>query len=332
MRKRKFFSGVFRSAFLFFALLAFLPCKGEEKHVFEKDFSEQLPGVIPPFRKAGIRRTSDGAKVLYQAPSGVMFQVQCGNASMKILSDDPSSGENPKIMEKLFAQFRDTLKKNSAGTAGKNARAETVFSRPLSLPALAMKNVRGVWRKFRVLSDKGKDVLHADCFIAFYRGNFFRIEFLSPPGRSGSAGDLPEKLFRRITSSVCALLYSGEKIRVAEHLKTLVLRDFEKLMKDPLHAVEEARALTSFVDRSPLVFVRVDDGDFVWHQSLAKGTPKEQTYAFLLLSSFMAGNAVSQIRTGICSDRREDGLLAMKKVYALLKKEDKLLSIPELEK
>lgn len=327
MRKRKVFSGVFRNVILL-ALLVFFPCKGEEKYVFEKGLAEQLPDVVPPFRKAGIRKTPDGAKVLYQAPSGVMFQVLCGNASMKILSDDPSSGENPTIMEKLFARFPDTLIKNPAG---KNVKAETVFSRPLSLPALAMKNVRGVWRRYRILS-KGKEVFHADCFLAFYKGNFLRIEFLTPPGRAGGKEDISEKLFRRIISSVCALLYSGEKIRVPEHLKTLVLRDFEKLMKDPLHAVEEARALTSFVDRSPLVFVRVDDGDFVWHKSLAKGTPREQTCAFLLLSSFMAGNAVSQIREGICSDRREEGLLAMKKVYALLKKADNSLSIPELEK
>ena len=319
------FSGkrIFSVSFFSFLFFCFVPCPAGEKFHTEKEIMEALPPLIAPFRKGRNRDVPGGKLVSYKIPpSGAEFLVFCGKGEEKILSDDPYTKENRKTGEKLFADFAVQLKKDHKGTV------TLLFEKELTFPALAGKEVRGRWRQYQ--TGVKKPFSYACRYIAFYRGNIVRIDFL--PQHIPMPANIRQQLFSRFVSSLVSSFYEGERVVVPEGLRKILLASYGKLLSSPANAMEEAHALTSFVNESSLVFVKIADEDLVWYRSLVKGSPKEQKYAGLLFSAYMAGNAIAQIKEGICLDRRTEGISAMKKVYAVLKEKDPAFSIPELEK
>ena len=310
--------------FCFSSLLScVVPCPAGEKFHTEKEIMEALPPVVVPFRKGTVRNVPGGKTVSYKvSPAGAEFQVFCGKMEQKILSDDPHTKENRKIKEKLFADFAARLKKDHGGNF------KLLFERDFAVSALAGKVVRGRWQLYQ--TGEKKTFFPACRFIAFYRGNIVRIDFL--PQRIPMPVKVLPQFFNRFVSSLVSSFYEGEKVIVPEELRKILLASYGKLLSSPPDAMEEAQALSSFVNESSLVIVKMVDEDLVWYRSLVKGTAAEKKYACLLFSAYMAGNAIAQIKDGICLDRRMEGINAMKKVYGKLKEKDPAFSIPELEK
>lgn len=289
----------------------------------EKSFLHTLPEVIMLFQKGQIKKLPEGECVSYffQGERGRGFQVFSQRGDGKNFSEDPDIAENRKTMRKLALSCLEDIKKE---TGTKPAKVKELFSRPFSIPALAGKVVKGRWLQYEM----GKILVNI--FVVFYRGNAVRIShFLAA---SALPQHLTTSLFQKAVTALCSTFYAGEKTQIPAHFKKLLLQSFDKLLSTPLEAMEEAYALLSFVNESPWVFVKVSDQDLVWHKSLAKGSLKEQKYAFLLFSAFLAGNAVAQVKEGICAARHSSGVAAMKKVYLSIKKKDPSFSIPELEK
>ena len=315
--------GIFSAVLFSFLLFCFFPCPAGKKIHTEKEILETLPQVIAPFRKGTVRNVPGGSTVSYKVPpAGAEFLVFCGKMEQKILSGDPDTKANRKIMAKLFADFAAQLKKDHGGTIA------LLFEKELAFPALAGKEVRGRWQQYRI--GEKKPFLHACRFLAFYRGNMVKIDLL--PQNMPVPANIQQQLFSRFVSSLVSSFYEGEKVSVPARLRNILFASFGKLLSSPLDAMEDAHALSSFVNESSLVYVKIADEDLVWYRSLAKGSQKEQKYACLLFSAYMAGNAIAQVKDGICLDRRPEGIRAMKKVYAALKEKDPSFSIPELEK
>ena len=314
---------IFPAVFFSFLLFSLFPCPAGEKFYTEKEIIESFPPVIAPFRKGTVRNVPGGKTVSYKVPpDGAEFLIFCGKMEQKILSGDPDTKENRKIQKKLFADFAAQLKKDHGGTI------MPVFEKTLAFRALAGKEVRGSWQQYRV--GEKKPFSHACRFVAFYRGNIVRIDLL--PRHIPVPAKIQQQFFSRFVSSFVSSFYEGEKVSVPAQLRNILLASYGKLLSSPLDAMEEAQALSSFVNESSLVFVKLADEDLVWYRSLAKGNQKEQKYACLLFAAYMAGNAIMQVKDGICLDRRTEGIRAMKKVYAALKEKDPSFSIPELEK
>ena len=332
-KMRKFFPFFFSGKKILFSLcFCFLFfhasfCSGQGKNVKGDSVLEKLPSEFAGFHKTQIWKDETGGDcLLYQAPSGLCFQVRSTPGGGKILSDDPAVPENKKKMEELF---RYRLAVASKSPPEKNLNIKTIFSKNFSVPGLAGKYLRGEWRQY-VFASGGKNVFRADHFIAFYRGNVLQVEFLCtddfmPPHDR-------EKFFVSLLHTIGADLYDGEKVSVPESLKKLLSAAYEKLLSNPLDAMNEAYALGSFARQSRWVSVNIQENDFVWYKSLAQGNEKEKKYAFLLLTSYMAGNAMEQVKEGICADKREAGIKAFKKVYISIREKDNAFSIPELEK
>lgn len=332
-RLSNFISGgkFFLCSAVFFLLSFFIFCSGGEKTFEIKSVLEKLPPEIAGFDKMQIQEEGGKEKsfrLLYMAPSGLCFQVKSTFPGKKSSSDDPENGENKKIMEKLFQDRLAIARKNAPQ---QKLTVKTVFSKPLTIPCLAGFKLRGYWKQYILKGEDGSSIeFRADHFMAFYRGNILQIEFLCTDDFISPV--IREKFFTNFAFALGAVLYEGEKISVPESLQILLFSAFEKLLSDPLDAGMEARALAAFAGGSHWVTVNVRNNDFVWHKSLARGNGKEKKYAFLLLASYMAGNAVAQVREGICLDKRDEGMKIMKKVYTLIKEKDRTFSIPELEK
>ncbi|MBR2364382.1 MAG: hypothetical protein IKA79_04210 [Lentisphaeria bacterium] len=289
--------------------------------------AEMLPPVVAPFRKGMVKRIPEGGEMVsYRIPpAGTEFQVYIAGAGNRGFSYDPGTEENRKTAEKLFDSFYTKLKDTSAG--GKK-KVKLLFRRPLVISALAGKKVQGVWQQYQT---GGKAPFSgAGRFVTFYRGKVVWIDGLHLP--AVLPPEAQQQLFSRFVTALCSSFYEGEKITVPGELRSLLISAYDKLLTVPLEAMEEAYALSAFVNADSRVIVNIIDSDLVWHKSLAKGSLKEQKYAFLLFASYMAGNAIAQVREGVCRDKRNSGLDAMKKVYGKLKEKDPAFSIPELEK
>lgn len=296
---------------------------GEEKGSAGYRFLQTLPQGIPPFRKGAVRKVPGGAEVIYKLfPAEAQFKLFTGNQGKKILSSDPDTKENKKLSEELFSSFLAEKQKEIKG------RITLVAEYPLTIPALAMKKVKG---KMRLYQTGGKRSLcRLGRFIAFYRGNIFCIDY----SRMGNT--MPEKvekeLINRFITVIVSNFYEGEKTIVPQYMRQLLSKAYTKLCTTPLDAMEEAHALTSFVEKSSWVLVRIRDKDLLWHKSLLKGSLKEQRYGFLLFAAYMAGNAMKQLEEGVCADRNSAGIETVKKVYFLIREKDPSFTIPELEK
>jgi hypothetical protein len=99
-----------------------------------------------------------------------------------------------------------------------------------------------------------------------------------------------------------------------------------RLLEDPLHqdAPEMARAILIFVIQTPDAAVVLGDAELKWIK-------KEDKRGLLLFAAYMAGNAQSQLHSGIKRNDRYSGLLYLFQVYRRLQAKDKEFRIAEVE-
>ena len=107
--------------------------------------------------------------------------------------------------------------------------------------------------------------------------------------------------------------------------KDTALKAIDRFMADPKMG-EDAAIIARFTEESELVLVNIDPRVITWetHEPAYKEAP-------LLLTAFLAGNDKSQLDSGKAEDDSYGGLLAVFKVYDMLKAKDSNLKIPEVE-
>jgi hypothetical protein len=101
-----------------------------------------------------------------------------------------------------------------------------------------------------------------------------------------------------------------------------------RLLEDPLNpsADEQAKTIVRFVVQSPKVLIVFREEDQKW---LGGKGDKQRG---LLMAAYAAGNAASQLNSGVKRNDRYAGLLTLFRVYRALRERDAKIKNPEVEK
>jgi hypothetical protein len=97
-------------------------------------------------------------------------------------------------------------------------------------------------------------------------------------------------------------------------------------LEDPLgkSGRDYARAIAVFVIQTPDAAVFVGTDEMKW-------CGKDEKYGLLLLAGYMAGNAQSQLLSGVKTNDRYSGLLSLFSVYRTIREQDKDFKLPEVD-
>jgi hypothetical protein len=98
------------------------------------------------------------------------------------------------------------------------------------------------------------------------------------------------------------------------------------LLEDPLgkSGRDYARAIAVFVMQTPNAAVVLGTDEMKW-------CGKDEKYGLLLMAAYMAGNAQSQLHSGVKTNDRYAGVLSLFSVYRTIREQDKDFKLPEVD-